>query len=239
LRPKHRRIRQPQRSSPLGGGARSASGEAAWAQKPIQTLVGLANSRVGPAAAQLADYLARRATELGAERRIPEVCSLLALEDRKELRVATNAAVAALIAIGPDAKPDVLAQCTTPQARSRAAYYLRSIGDDYAADRLLGKHLPASVRNATVVRSTTPARVVERASTPAIGIAGFVLSIVGASIIGLILSWVGYAQAKREGQSSGLCLAGIIIGGVGLAATIIVLIVILAAASAASNYSGR
>jgi hypothetical protein len=56
---------------------------------------------------------------------------------------------------------------------------------------------------------------------PGIGVAGFVLSLLGASPIGIVLSWVGYAQAKREGRQSGLCLAGIIgfawlVVGVGL-----------------------
>jgi len=36
------------------------------------------------------------------------------------------------------------------------------------------------------------------ASAPGIGIAGFVLSLVGVSLLGLILSWVGYAQAKEQ-----------------------------------------
>lgn len=47
---------------------------------------------------------------------------------------------------------------------------------------------------------------------PGIGVAGFVLSLLGISLIGIILSWIGYAKAKREGRPRGLCLAGIIIG---------------------------
>jgi multisubunit Na+/H+ antiporter MnhB subunit len=70
------------------------------------------------------------------------------------------------------------------------------------------------------------------AGTPGIGIAGFVLSILGFSIIGLVLSWVGYAQAKREGRPSGLCLAGIIIGAVWLLACIIFYAAIFSALSA-------
>jgi len=47
---------------------------------------------------------------------------------------------------------------------------------------------------------------------PGIGVAGFVLSILGVPAVGIVLSWVGYAQASREGRRTGLCLAGIIIG---------------------------
>ena len=49
-------------------------------------------------------------------------------------------------------------------------------------------------------------------SAPGIGVAGFVLSILGVPAVGIVLSWVGYAQASREGRRTGLCLAGIIIG---------------------------
>lgn len=52
---------------------------------------------------------------------------------------------------------------------------------------------------------------------PGIGIAGFVLSLLGISVIGIVLSWVGYEQAKRESRPTGLCLAGIIVGAVWLA----------------------
>jgi len=34
----------------------------------------------------------------------------------------------------------------------------------------------------------------------------------GSRVVGIVLSWVGFAQAKREGRPSGLCLAGILIG---------------------------
>ncbi len=58
--------------------------------------------------------------------------------------------------------------------------------------------------------------------SPGIGVAGFVLVIVGlfvplVGLVGLILSIVGYAQAKREGLSTGLSLAGIIIGAIATA----------------------
>jgi len=46
---------------------------------------------------------------------------------------------------------------------------------------------------------------------PGLGIAGFVLSLLGISLRGLILSWIGLAQAKREGRPTGMCSAGIII----------------------------
>ncbi len=47
---------------------------------------------------------------------------------------------------------------------------------------------------------------------PGIGIAGFVCSLLGISLIGLVLSWVGYRQAVRQGRPTGLCMAGVIIG---------------------------
>jgi hypothetical protein len=69
---------------------------------------------------------------------------------------------------------------------------------------------------------------------PGIGIAGFVLSLLGISVIGIVLSWVGFAQAKREGRPSGLCLAGIIIGFVWLATLIGVSITLYAIGSGQS-----
>ena len=47
---------------------------------------------------------------------------------------------------------------------------------------------------------------------PGIGIAGFVLSVLGISLVGIPLSWIGYEQSKREGRPTSLCLAGIIVG---------------------------
>ena len=72
---------------------------------------------------------------------------------------------------------------------------------------------------------------------PGIGIAGFVLSLLGVSLIGLILSWIGYREAKREGRPSGLSLAGIIIGAVGLAIGAIVVIAYIALIAAAVSSS--
>jgi hypothetical protein len=69
---------------------------------------------------------------------------------------------------------------------------------------------------------------------PGIGVAGFVLSLLGISVIGIVLSWVGYAQAKREGRPSSLCLAGIIIGFVWLATLIGVSITLYAIGSGQS-----
>jgi len=69
--------------------------------------------------------------------------------------------------------------------------------------------------------------------TPGIGIAGFIVSLLGFSLIGIILSWIGYSQAKREGRPKGLCVAGIVIGFVWLlieiALTIFLFMVVFAA----------
>ena len=82
----------------------------------------------------------------------------------------------------------------------------------WAYDGLRGwvRQMPASGA-ATPKYSGSPSTS-SRLGTPGIGIAGFVLSLLGISLIGVILSWIGYAQAKREGRPRGLCLAGIIIG---------------------------
>ncbi|OUM42638.1 DUF4190 domain-containing protein [Arthrobacter sedimenti] len=48
-----------------------------------------------------------------------------------------------------------------------------------------------------------------------LGIAGFVLSILGPlSLIGLILSIIAFVQSRKAGMKNGLALAGIIIGAV-------------------------
>jgi predicted amidophosphoribosyltransferase len=90
-------------------------------------------------------------------------------------------------------------------------------------------------RTATSAYTASPSA----AGAPGVGIAGFVLSLLGVSLLGLILSWVGYAQAKREGRPTGLCVAGIIIGIVGLVATVIVTIIILSAAASGPSYYGE
>lgn len=71
---------------------------------------------------------------------------------------------------------------------------------------------------------------------PGVGIAGFVLSLLGFSILGIILSWVGLSQAKREGRPTGLCVAGIVIGFVWLAISIILVIVTVAAVDSTTQY---
>ena len=60
--------------------------------------------------------------------------------------------------------------------------------------------------------------------SPGLGIAGFVLAIAGLFVpfvgpVGLVLSIVGYRQAKREGLRTGLSLAGVVVGCVGAIAT--------------------
>lgn len=69
-----------------------------------------------------------------------------------------------------------------------------------------------------------------------IGVAGFVLSLLGVSLIGLILSWVGLAQANREGRPTGLCVAGIIIGILGMILGVVVFIAINATPSSTYPY---
>ena len=78
--------------------------------------------------------------------------------------------------------------------------------------------------------------------SPGIGVAGFVLVIVGlfvplVGLVGLILSIVGYAQAKREGLSTGLSLAGIIIGAIATAVGLIILLVLVGGIASSSSTS--
>lgn len=75
--------------------------------------------------------------------------------------------------------------------------------------------------------------------TPGIGIAGFIVSLLGFSLIGIILSWIGYSQAKREGRPKGLCVAGIVIGFVWLVIAVVVVLfmVVFAASVPTETYS--
>ena len=74
---------------------------------------------------------------------------------------------------------------------------------------------------------------------PGVGIAGFVMVLVGlfvplVGLVGFILSWVGYAQAKREGRPQGLALAGTIIGAVATILGVLFIILIIAISASSS-----
>ncbi len=62
--------------------------------------------------------------------------------------------------------------------------------------------------------------------------AGFVLSLLGFTIIGIILSWIGFAQAQREDRPSGLCLAGIVVGFVWIAVGVVFCLAVYSASGA-------
>ena len=79
-----------------------------------------------------------------------------------------------------------------------------------------------------VAPGTTTVVVQQHASpgSPGIGVAGFILVIIGlivpfVGLIGFIMSIVGYRQAKREGLSTVLSLAGLIVGAIITFVTII------------------
>lgn len=80
-----------------------------------------------------------------------------------------------------------------------------------------------------------PATPQSGATAPGIGVAGFILAVLGVftsgvtCLVGLPLSVVGYVQARREGRPSGLCLAGIIISAVGIAILVAAVIFMLVA----------
>ena len=93
-----------------------------------------------------------------------------------------------------------------------------------------------------VAPGTTTVVVQQHASpgSPGIGVAGFILVIIGlivpfVGLIGFIMSIVGYRQAKREGLSTGLSLAGIIIGAIATILGIIVLWVLVMGYPSAST----
>ena len=58
-----------------------------------------------------------------------------------------------------------------------------------------------------------------------LSIAGFVLSLLGGSILSLILSIIGLKKAKAEGDKTGLAIAGIVLSCLGLLVYIIILAV--------------
>jgi hypothetical protein len=78
--------------------------------------------------------------------------------------------------------------------------------------------------------------------SPGIGVAGFVLVIVGlfvplVGLVGLILSIFGYTQAKREGLSTGLSLAGIIIGAIATVIGLLILLVFIGGVASSTSTS--
>ena len=101
--------------------------------------------------------------------------------------------------------------CVCPacgEARSRGARFCGECGAGLPVpgrgDGNLGLARGVDVREAGAAATVGP-------GAPGLGIAGFVLSLLGISLLGLILSWIGLAQAKREGRPTGMCSAGIII----------------------------
>ncbi|GEM_PF-1829242 len=76
---------------------------------------------------------------------------------------------------------------------------------------------------------------------PGIGVAGFVLSLLGFAVIGFVLSWVGLAQARREGRPTGLCVAGIVIGAVWtiLLVAFVAFILVVASRVSVPTYMGE
>jgi len=80
-------------------------------------------------------------------------------------------------------------------------------------------------------------------SAPGIAIAGFVMVMVGLTILlwfvglaGFILSWVGYAKAKREGRPTGLALAGTIVGAIMTTLGVLYIVAAIAAAGSSGSY---
>lgn len=69
-----------------------------------------------------------------------------------------------------------------------------------------------------------------------LGIAGFVMSLLGFGVISLIMSIIAKNQSKKAGYSNGLALAGIIISAITMVLGVILLILVFVSASAAMKY---
>ena len=67
-----------------------------------------------------------------------------------------------------------------------------------------------------------------------LGIASLVCSIVGVSIVGLILGIIGLKKSKEAGMSNGMALAGIIISSIGLVFGVLWFLLIIIGAAAGS-----
>ncbi|MEF2976881.1 DUF4190 domain-containing protein [Subtercola sp. YIM 133946] len=72
--------------------------------------------------------------------------------------------------------------------------------------------------------------------TNVLAIVSLVVSIVGFTIIGIVLGFVALSQIKRTGESGrGLALAGIVIGFIELIIGIILVIVVIAVAASSTT----
>jgi Domain of unknown function (DUF4190) len=81
----------------------------------------------------------------------------------------------------------------------------------------------------SVPPSYAPATATDQRPFNVLSIIAFVLSIVGVSLVGVILGHIALSQLKRTGERGrGFAIAGLIIGYVGIAVGIIVAIVWIA-----------
>jgi len=81
----------------------------------------------------------------------------------------------------------------------------------------------------SVPPSYAPAAAVDQRPFNVLSIVAFVLSIVGVSLIGVILGHIGLSQIKRTGERGrGFAIAALIIGYIGIAVGIILAIVWIA-----------
>ncbi len=111
----------------------------------------------------------------------------------------------------------------------------QAVASDYSPGQPTPVQVPAGATTVVVQQRTAP-------GSPGIGVAGFVLVIVGlfvplVGLVGLILSIFGYTQAKREGLSTGLSLAGIIIGAIATVIGLIILLVFIGGVASSTSTS--
>lgn len=86
----------------------------------------------------------------------------------------------------------------------------------------------ATAQNTATAAPSAPAQPAPQQNADnGVGIAGFVLSFFGISLIGLICSIVGYQNAKKGAKYKGLCIAGIVLNVLEIVGTIITFIIMV------------
>jgi peptidyl-prolyl cis-trans isomerase B (cyclophilin B) len=69
-----------------------------------------------------------------------------------------------------------------------------------------------------------------------LSIVGFVLSLVGISLVGVILGHIGLSQITKRGErGKGFAIAALVLGYLGILATIVIVILIVIATSIAAS----
>lgn len=94
----------------------------------------------------------------------------------------------------------------------------------------------AAPAQATPAPAPAPASMAAVNPGQGLGIGSLVCSLLGISLIGLILGIIGLKKSKAAGMSNGMALAGIIISSIGLVAGFLWFVLVIFAAMADSTY---